>query len=55
MNHGTPTPTPAQPCALRITACADVDALRNVSPEMRAAVLANSNVKIFLKLDGAAG
>lgn len=53
MNHGTPTL--AQPCAPRITACAAVDALRNASPEMKAAVLANSNVKIFLKLDGAAG
>ena len=53
MNHSTPTSQP-QPGVQSVTARADIEALRDVSPETKAAVLANSNVKIFLKLDGAA-
>lgn len=39
----------------RIAVQSDVTALRNFGPETKAAVLANSHVKIILKLDGTAG
>lgn len=42
------------PNANRAVAAADTEALRNVSAELQAAVLANENVKLAFKLSGAA-
>lgn len=41
-----------KPSGTRVAAAAETAALRNVSPETRAAVLANANVKLVFKLQG---